>query len=38
MWREKIINFMRKNRKPEWRYPHLYRIYHLAKELDVEKM
>lgn len=37
MWREKIIEFMNKNKKPEWRYAHSYRIYHLARELDVEK-
>ena len=37
MWREKIIEFMDKNKKPAWRYAHSYRIYHLAKELDVEQ-
>lgn len=36
MWRRKIIEFMGKNKKPEWRYAHSYRIYHLSKELDVE--
>ncbi len=26
-----------KKQKPEWRYAHSYRIYHLAKELDEEE-
>ena len=37
MWREKLIGFMEQNKKPEWRYAHSYRIYHFAKELDLEK-
>lgn len=36
MWREKLVEFMEKNKKPEWRYAHSYRIYHLAKELDTK--
>ncbi len=35
MWRESLLKFMEENRKPEWRYAHSWRIYHLSKELDV---
>lgn len=35
-WRDKLIHFMEEHKKPEWRYAHSYRIYHMAKYLDVE--
>lgn len=37
MWREKVVDFVKEHKEPEWRYAHSHRIYHLAKELDVEK-
>ncbi len=38
MWRERLVHFFDEHKKPEWRYAHAYRIYHLARELDSEKL